>query len=137
MRSCHSDGVSHSRAVVRGTWERSKAFVQQDDYGQDLEHQIVTRVGEAANAFEKAVKICLNTEVHDMGQNVVRLGKGQDEMIDGMRDVKRIAAGSWERVEAILLERWKQLEPSESSMCSISQKSWPPWCLLLIFLSSG
>ncbi|RAH44633.1 uncharacterized protein BO95DRAFT_515435 [Aspergillus brunneoviolaceus CBS 621.78] len=103
--------MARTRGVVRGTWERSKAFVQQDDYGQDLEHQIVTRVGEAANAFEKAVKICLNTEVHDMGQNVVRLGKGQDEMIDEMRDVKRIAAGSWERVEAILLERWKQLQP--------------------------
>ncbi|OJJ98406.1 hypothetical protein ASPACDRAFT_53301 [Aspergillus aculeatus ATCC 16872] len=83
--------MAKTRGVVRGTWERSKALVQQDDYGRDLEHQIITRVGEAANAFEKAVKICLNTEVHDLGQNVVRLGKGQDEMRDEMRDAARAA----------------------------------------------
>ncbi|RAL17394.1 uncharacterized protein BO97DRAFT_409832 [Aspergillus homomorphus CBS 101889] len=99
--------ISKTKGVVRGVIAIGKAFVQQDDYGKKLETKITTSVGEKAIAFEKAVKSCLSIEVHDMGQNVVRIGEGQDEMKDNLRR----AAASLERLEAILQDKIKQMQP--------------------------
>ena len=101
------DSASDNGPVIGKAIEIGKAFVQQDDYGKQLEALITTRVAESANAFEKAVKSCLSIELHDMGLNVVRIGQGQDLMREDMRRIITSAA-SYERLEALVKDSLKE-----------------------------
>ncbi|PWY66995.1 hypothetical protein BO83DRAFT_410341 [Aspergillus eucalypticola CBS 122712] len=102
--------ISKKRGVFRGMLEKGKAVVQQDDYGAQLEATIGASVDEKAKAFETAVKSCLSIEVHDMGQNVVWIGQGQDAIRGDLKHLVQ-AAASWERCEAILRDYMRQIQP--------------------------
>ena len=56
-----------------------------------------------------------------MGRNVVRLGQGQDEMIGDVKNIiKHLeASASLERVEAILKDHYKQLQPRKLVIISL------------------
>ncbi|RAH57113.1 hypothetical protein BO85DRAFT_459858 [Aspergillus piperis CBS 112811] len=101
--------ISKKRSAFRGMLKTAKAIVQQDDYGAQLEATIGASVDEKAKAFETAVKSCLSIEVHDMGQNVVWIGQGQDAIRGDLKHLIQ-AAASWERCEAILRGYMEQIQ---------------------------
>ncbi|KAI8963847.1 hypothetical protein F5Y11DRAFT_131589 [Daldinia sp. FL1419] len=69
----------------RSILEAGKAIAKQEDYGIELETEVKTNINEKVEAFERAVRICLNIEVRSIATNVVTVGTTVD-IIDGKID---------------------------------------------------
>ncbi|KAL0253355.1 hypothetical protein SLS55_010332 [Diplodia seriata] len=82
---------------IRGfLYEPVKAVMQQDDYGRKLQAAVTDNVREKVEAFDRAVRACLHTEVRDTGKNVVTVGRMLEVVhgqIDGQTgDLKKMSA---------------------------------------------
>jgi predicted HD phosphohydrolase len=92
-------------------------LVQGDDYGKELEDAVTTAVREKASAFEAAVRACLSIEVHDIGLNVVRVGKELGQMQGDMTKLLHSNASA-QSLEKLLRDQLSQCESRHPS---------PPW----------
>ncbi|KAJ5261330.1 hypothetical protein N7478_011925 [Penicillium angulare] len=112
--------IAKSQGVRGGLMQGAKALFEGDDYGQELEDAVTTAVSEKASQFEAAVRTCLSIEVHDIGLNVVHVGKELDQMHGDMTKLlhSNVSAQS---LENLLRE---QLTPCRRETSS-SNKQWP------------
>ncbi|QYT04744.1 hypothetical protein H0G86_011647 [Trichoderma simmonsii] len=69
--------------------ESFKCFVQQGDYGKDLEAKLTMNIQDKANAFSAAVSSSLHTMVHTIHHNVLSVAENVEKINGGVAAVGR------------------------------------------------
>ncbi|PNP59063.1 hypothetical protein THARTR1_01311 [Trichoderma harzianum] len=69
--------------------ESFKCFLQQGDYGKDLEAKLTVNIQDKANAFSAAVSSALHAIVHTIHHNVLSVAENVEKIDDGVAAVGR------------------------------------------------